>query len=191
MRRKATVAAVTALSAVALAILLSAADPHTNVTQDLVPTKRLMLPMGEIAYFSTTGTAVDITAQSDGSTNMVKAAPVTALSTGGMDFDNGGADNGRLRYTGATTRMFHVACTMSFSAASVNDQLVLGVAKGGTVIAASKAINHTQLTTETQSTALHVMIELAANEYLEIFVGNLTSASDATLKTMNLFAMGM
>lgn len=43
----------------------------------------------------------------------------------------------------------------------------------------------------TGSTALHVMAELATNDYLELYIGNLTDADDFTIKTLNLFALGM
>jgi hypothetical protein len=147
--------------------------------------------MGEVAYFDLTGTAVTIAAQSDGSTNMVVAAPTTALSAGAYEFDNGGSNNGRLRYTGAVTKMFHVACTISISPASVTDLFVLGVAKGGTVIAASKVLQKITTGGDIQSTAMHVMAELATNEYLELYVGNTTDTDDLTIHTLNLFAVGM
>jgi hypothetical protein len=66
---------------------------------------RLMLPMGEVSYFDTTGTAVAIAAQSDGSTNMVVVAPASTLNAD-SEFDNGGSNNGRLRYTGISQECF-------------------------------------------------------------------------------------
>jgi hypothetical protein len=87
--------------------------------------------------------------------------------------------------------MFHVACTISFSAAEANDLFVFGVAKTGTVIATSKVLYKTINAGDTRSTALHVMVELGTNDYLELYVGNLTDTGDLTIKTINLFAMGM
>jgi hypothetical protein len=146
-------------------------------------------PMGEISYFSMTGTAVVIAAQSDGSTNMVKVALVT---TGNFacGFDNGGADNGRLRYIGAATRDFHIACTWSAVGGVATDRLVFGIAKNGTVIAASKVLQDVSASV-VQGNAIHVMAELATNDYLELFVGNTTDTDDPTVYNLNLFAMGM
>ena len=151
---------------------------------------RLMLPMGEISYFNMTGTAVVIVAQSDGSTNMVKAAPTTTLDND-KEFDNGGADDGRLRYIGATTRSFHVACTISVAPASANDTFVFGVAKNGTVLAASKVLIQATTAAGIRSTAMHAMVSLATNDYLELFVGNTTDTDDCTVHSLNIFAMGM
>jgi len=151
---------------------------------------RLMLPMGEISYFDLTGTTVAIAAQSDGSTNMVKAAPATTLNND-KDFDNGGANDGRLRYTGATTRTFHVACTISIAPDAANDTFVCGISKSGTVVAASKVLLQATTMAGIRSTALHVMVSLATNDYLELYIGNITDADDCTVHSLNIFAMGM
>jgi len=152
------------------------------------PYGRWMLPMGEVSYFDTTGTTVTISAQSDGSTNMVKAA-VTTAGNFDHEFDNGGADNGRLRYTGAVTKVFHVACTWSSKGAASN-RYVIGVAKNGTVVAASKVMQ--DLTTSSvQGNAIHVVVTLATNDYLELYVGNTSGTNNATLMSLNIFAMGM
>lgn len=151
---------------------------------------RLLVPMGEISYFSMTGTAVAIAAQSDGSSNMVVCPPVTTLNND-MEFDNGGSNNGRLRYTGETTKTFHVACTITIAPVAANDTFVFGVAKGGTVIAGSKVLVQAINSAAMRSTAMHVMVSLATNEYLELYVGNTTDADDVTIHSLNLFAMGM
>lgn len=148
-------------------------------------------PMGEVSYFDMTGTSIAIAAQSDGSSNMVKVNPTTTLSSLCEDFDNGGANDGRLRYTGRKTKLFHVACTISLAPSAAADTFVFGVAKGGTVIAASKVLYKVLNAGDTRSTALHVFVQLATNEYLELYVGNTTDADDLTIKSVNLFAMGM
>jgi hypothetical protein len=147
--------------------------------------------MGEINYFNTTGTAITISAQSDGSTNMVLVNPTTALSSGEYEFDNGGGNTGRLRYTGTTTKMFHIACTISFSPDNANDEFVVGVAKNGTVISTSKIISKARGIGETSTTALHVMAEMATNDYLELYVGNISGTGNFTIKTLTMFAMGL
>lgn len=158
---------------------------------DTRPYGRLMLPMGEVNYFNTTGTLVSIATVSDGSTNMVKVAPTTTLNND-LEFDNGGANNGRLRYTGATTKMFHSAFTISMDGEGAGTNLyVFGFAKNGTVVSNCKVIQSIAVSNDTQSTALHCMISLATNDYLELYVGNLSDADDITVKTVNLFAMGM
>jgi len=145
-------------------------------------------PMGEVSYFNTTGTAVTISAQSDGSTNMVKVAPVTSGNFH-YQFDNGGANDGRLRYTGSETLFFHIALTWSAKGAA-NNRFVLGVAKNGSVIASGKVIQDLT-TTSVQGSAIHVAVSMVTNDYLELFVGNLSAVNNVTVLTLNLFAMGM
>jgi hypothetical protein len=157
----------------------------------ITPIGRIIVPMGEISYFSTTGTAVSIASQSDGSTNMVVVNPVTALSSDIYEFDNGGSNNGRLRYTGVTAKMFHVACTISMAPVSANDVFVAGIAKNGAVIPASKVLFQAVNASQARSTALHIMVELETNDYLELYIGNTTDADDVTMLTETLFAMGM
>lgn len=147
-----------------------------------------VFPMGEISYFNTTGTAITIGAQSDGSTNMVVVNPTTALTAMSQDFDNGGSNAGRLRYTGVGTKMFHIAATLSGTAATANDVFVFGVAKGGTVIAESKVLGSSG---GTQFSSLHAFTSLANNEYLEVYIGNTSAGRNFTVKSLNLFAMGM
>ena len=150
-------------------------------------------PMGEISFFNGIPKIITISSLSNGSSNMVLCNPATVLSTDTMcmGFDNGGANSGRLRYTGAITRVFHVACTVSVGPVTSNDQFVFGVARNGTVIPASKVIQKTNNSGEVMSTALHVMVTLAHNEYLELYVGNMTAGRNAEIYSLNFFALGM
>lgn len=148
------------------------------------------MSMGEISYFSTTGVSIAIAAQSDGSSNMVVCNPTTTLN-GFNNFDNGGSNNGRLRYIGDKTMTFHTACTISIVPAGAADTFVFGVAKNGVVQAASKVLVKVINAGDTASTAMHLMVELAHNDYLEMFVGNTTDADDLTLKSLCLFAMSI
>ena len=152
---------------------------------------KVELPMGEVSYFNTTGTGVTISAQSDGSTNMVKCSVTSVLSDPCSCFDNGGANNGRLRYVETVTKDFHIACTISIAPEEANDTFVFGVAKNGTIIDSCKVLVKVLNAGDTRSTALHAFTSLATNDYLELYVGNTTDAGDVTIKTLTLFAMGM
>ncbi len=160
-------------------------------TGDVTPTKRLILPMGEINYFNTTGTSISIATQSDGSTNMVKVAPATTLSSDSYELDNGGANNGRLRYTGATTKMFHIAFSISMdSQGGGTNVYVFGIAKNGTV-GTCKTLQSIAANGQIGSTSLHCFLSLATNDYLELYTGNITDDDDITATSVNIFAMGM
>jgi hypothetical protein len=149
-------------------------------------------PMGEISYFnSSTGTPINISNQSDGSSNMKVCRPATTLLNRG-EFDNGGSNNGTLRYVGKNTKTFHIACTISGTLVSgTNKTLVFGIGKNGTVQSNSKVLNRFSSANDLQSTSLHVMLTLVPNDYLEFFVGNTTDSADFSFRTFNLVAIGM
>jgi hypothetical protein len=160
-----------------------------NIMGTFVP----QFPMGEISFFNGTPKIINISSISNGTTNMVLCNPSSVLTSDmmSMGFDNGGANSGRLRYTGSTTRVFHVACTISVGPVTSNDQFVFGVARNGTVIPASKVIQKTNNSGEIMSTALHVMVTLNHNEYLELYVGNMTAGRNVEIYSLNFFALGM
>lgn len=154
-------------------------------------------PLGEISYFSAdvpgrVGTNITFTNNSNGSSNMVLCQPITAF-VGRGDFDNGGSDNGRLRYIGKNAKTFHIACTVSgtLSTTGSSRTFVFGIAQNGGVIAASKILNRIATTTDMQSTALHLMVTMNPNDYLELYMGNVSNTSTFELFSFNLFALGM
>lgn len=159
-------------------------------------------PMGEVSYFNTTGTTVTIPYQyietpdvlptpNGGYNYMVPCNPTTVFAGMEMDFDNGGSNNGTLRYIGRTPRLCHIACTISVSPATANDEFVFGVAKNNTVVASSKIIQRAGATADAQSTAMHVVILLNYNDYINFYVGNDIAARNVVVKSLNLFALGM
>ena len=151
-------------------------------------------PMGEVSFFNVTGTAANVTGLSSGASGNDNMVPciVTTAYTGMTEFDNGGTNNGTLRYVGRTPRMMHIACTISVAPATSNDQFVFGVAKNGTLVNASKILQKMGNTSDIQSTAIHVVISMVYGDYLQLYVGNTTaSGRDVTIKSLNLFALGM
>lgn len=154
--------------------------------QDVAP---FVSVMGEVDYFNTTGTSVTIASTSDGSTNMV-AAVVASTTMASLYFDNGGANTGRIRYIGKLPRMLHLACSISVTPATSNDQFVLGIAKNGTVDPDCKAIQKMGTTADTQSTALHCMTDVVYGDYIELYVGNMSAGRNITIKSLNIGAVG-
>ncbi|HHT9138662.1 MAG TPA: hypothetical protein ACFYEK_15635 [Candidatus Wunengus sp. YC60] len=147
-------------------------------------------PMGEI-YFTdnSTGNSTGTTITTIGS--YVKAAGVTTFDPNSMFFGTSNTNN-KLIYTGTSTKTFHVAMTASYST-NIGDTVGLAIAKNGTTTGMEKSIikDYFPSSASVQSTAIHVMPVLNQNDYIEVFVTNLTSANTVTVKTLNMFAMGM
>lgn len=151
-----------------------------------------VFPLGDISFFNATTTSdIVINTSSDGSTFMSPLAPVTTFTgRAGGEFSNGGSDNGRLYYNGKNTKTFHIAGTITGHTNSASN-CVLGIALNGVVQPASKVLNRFSAASDNQSTAFHLMIDMAPGNYLQIYVGNVGGTSDFHIHSLNLFALGM
>jgi len=140
---------------------------------------------GQVSYFNTTGKAITIAGVSNGSTNMVKVDPTTAMLNA-LDFSNGGGNNGRLQYTGVVTKYFEVDATVTIDPATNNDSFVIGIAKNGTVDATSKAMQKCTNNGQNHGMSIHVLVQLAQNDYVEVYIGNMTNIANVTVKSLNI-----
>ncbi len=157
------------------------------VTGTTTPTGRVVLPIGQVGYFNTTGTLTTIASASDGTTNLVALAPTTTatIDTG---FDNGGSNNGALRYTGATTKYADIAVTASGTPATDNEVFVFAIAKNGTAIDGCQVLG---TLIGTRPVALHCVTTLAQNDVITLKAGNTTAGHDLTVKSLNIQALLM
>ncbi len=162
-------------------------------TERIEPIRVAQTPMGEI-HMEANATATDIVTQD----TYTKAGGTTTLGHN-VCFDM--PANNRLRYTCANTRNFHIGVTVVLSNASNGQIANLVVYKNGTVNASNEYTGGTALSNGTirltlktandlDSSAIHVMSELALNDYIEVAVKNETGATDVTVSEFNLFAMG-
>ena len=164
-------------------IAASALTASGNIT----PNGRMIMPVGQVDYFAMAGTLITIGSSSDGSTNMVAIAPTTT-ATIDTCFDNGGSNNGSLRYTCAASRYAHIAVTVSGTPATGNDIFVFGVAKNGVVGTGCKAVGSAS---GTQFSALHCIVSIAQNDVISLRIGNTTAARNFTAQSLNVQAVLM
>lgn len=150
----------------------------------------IQYPIGEISYFNVTGQTISITSSTtDGSSGMFLCNPATTFSSYSFGFSNGGADTGRLQYTGTVARTFRVTCTLS-AVASVSDAFIFELKKTGVYLPNSRIIQ--KLTaSDAQSATMNVFVTLAPDDYLELWVGNISGTGNVTIKSLNLFASGI
>ena len=149
-----------------------------------------MFPLGEVSYFDTNGKTIIITAQSNGTSNMVKVDPTTTFIQT-QDFSNGGSNDATLEYTGKIPKFFHIACSISMSATNPNDSFVYGVALNGVPQDSGKVISKLGQTSDTISTAMHIVLELNEGDEIEFYVGNLSGTGNAVIKSLNFVAVSM
>ncbi len=175
-------------------ILMNAKQAVTVVSDGtdwkVIGTHVPQFPMGEINYFDLTGQTINVTSMTtDGSSNMFLCNPSTTFSSGSFGFSNGGSNSGRLQYTETTTRTFHIACTVSVEP-TTSGTYIFELKKSGTIVSNSRVIQKFS-SSDTQSITIQAFVSLAPNDYLELWLGNTTATGNITVKSLNLFALGM
>lgn len=179
---------------------------NKTFTGTLTAEGRLMIPMGEISYYSSSelGLLIDITGQSTGTAlgtdNMIK------IDTGsGTEFVNdnfGLGANSTLTYQGTVGRYFHIALSFSYRPVNDKDVFIFGVARttdrnnDGSrtteVEDQSKLVITTGVQADYNSSAMHVLLWLDSDDSIDFYVGNMkTSGGDIYIKSFNFVAIGM
>lgn len=150
---------------------------------DVVKLERF--PMGEVSMNGNT-TLTSISAANV----WVKVAGASSFSSSSYQFSNG-LTNNRLVYTGTSTKMFHVACTMSVKSTASGSNLKAVLYKNGAPLTAGIIQTKMGSSTDIISTAIHVMTDMSTGDYLELWITNTVGSNDFTVTEMNLFAMGV
>lgn len=141
---------------------------------------------GEIYLTSTAAT--DLITQN----TPVKVAGTTSLSTAATSSDFDMPATNRLRYTGGTTMVMHCASSWSATGAGTNKTYNFYIYHNGSKLVESVVSRKLAVGADVGSSAIHVLVEMEQNEYLELFVECTdVSVSDITITTLNLFCMGM
>lgn len=134
---------------------------------------------GEIGqmYFSSNASATSV-AQAN---TFYKITGTTAAGSINQKFSH---SSNRLTYTGAITRAFKVTGIASVVANSGN-RVSLRVGKDGTTLAESDSKATISATNRFENLACHAIVELATNNYIELFVAN-DSVQNVTVEDLNV-----
>lgn len=140
---------------------------------------------GELTAPGTSSAAIAVA----GTYYLVATGGTTTL-TMGVNFDT--TANGRLRYIGTKTLMFHCGASLSFHYSAVATQLLsVRAAKNGTTIAASQ-LDRSITSAAVDSTAMHFMTTLATNDYLEIYATDDSGTNKTVIfDQINIFAVAI
>jgi hypothetical protein len=141
---------------------------------------------GVLSFFSLAGEAITISGTSDGTTNLVKVNATTTLDAVSSEFTAGGS-TARLQYTGDTTLKFRVSATVTLKATSTTSDVVLALTKSGSLIQPSRIISkltHNDLV----AFQIESVVSMAKDEYIEVFVGNLTGAQNLSVHALQIVA---
>jgi len=94
--------------------------------------------------------------------------------------------NNRLTYTGTKTRRFTVIGSMSVTAQSANKNFSFYIYKNGVRMAESEQAMRLASGVDKGSLTLSCTVQLAANDYIEIWAANTSDNSSMTVETLNL-----
>ena len=112
----------------------------------------------------------------------IKAAGSTTSSIITSKFTN--SDN-RATYNGALTKFFKVSASLSLTSGN-NRQLSIYIAKNGAVINDSIVNATASGNGRSENVVSHTLVELTADDYVEIFVANETDTQNITVTDLNV-----
>lgn len=97
--------------------------------------------------------------------------------------------NNRATYTGSKTRSFEISAIATITSASDGDNVAIKIYKNGSEILGTRSVGVTRVAlgaNKADNIATQTIVELSTNDYLEIFVANLTDTSDVTVSDLNV-----
>lgn len=97
----------------------------------------------------------------------------------------GGVDN-RIQYLGNSRKFFKVTGSASFQASASNTIYVFYIAKNGTVVNQSKVYVNSNSTTDVLAVPFQSIIELAPNDYIEVFAQRFSGTGNILTVSLNL-----
>lgn len=129
-----------------------------------------------------TSLSEDTPVKADGTTTLVDANDVDMPA------------NNRLRYTGTDTQTFFVSCNISKQADGNKKQYLYSIRKNGSDVPSILAAEHHvegNSSNELNSTTITGTVELATNDYVELWVENIENGDDVTIWYMNMTIMSI
>lgn len=118
-----------------------------------------------------------------------KIAATTTASGMAVSFTEG--TTSRLTYTGTATSHAHIAVTLSVSqAVGANRDLRFKLYHNGVAVNSTEVIMTTASAIKV-STAMHADVELATNDYIEVYAQNDGGSGDIIIYGLYIFALGM
>lgn len=175
-------------------IILSHAKESISLISDgadwkVIGTYLPQLPIGEISYFDTAGTIVAINSPTtDGNSNMFLCNPNTVLSSNSIGFNM--LENGKIQYTGTTTRSFRISATIS-AIPDTSGSFIYEFKKTNTNFLLNSRVIQNLSSSEIQTSTIQVFVTLAPNDYIELWMGKIGGTANVTIKSLNLFALGI
>lgn len=94
--------------------------------------------------------------------------------------------NNRLTYTGRKTRRFQVICSLSMLATANNKNFSFYISRNGVLLPESRQLFRLGSNTDRGTVTLSCTVELATNQFIEVWAENNTDNTQITVESMNL-----
>ena len=153
---------------------ISIADGGTGVTQSAY---------GECYISSVTATTIGTTG------DFVKVAGTTTAGTSLSNFTHPASN--RLTYTGTATRKFLITTALSFHGSATNDYKFAFHKNASSLLSASIISTTGAGTGDLAHVSCQTIVELATNDFIEVFVTNADAPNNATIDFMNMVAVAI
>ena len=141
---------------------------------------RGVLNSAVVGYYTMTENATATVIES--TSVAVKAAGTTTSQAVTQRFTH---SNNRLTYTGALSRTARVSVILGFTTGA-NDRVGVYIAKGGTVISFSESYATANTAGRVESVSGQVIVSLATNDYIEVFVQNESGIRNITVTELSV-----
>lgn len=135
-------------------------------------------------YFMTNNTTVTTITTVDTAVKVLGATTANAINQKFTHTDN------RLTYVGALIRDFQVTATISLTSGN-NKVIGVYVAKNGVIITSSEMYSTTSGSGRAESVTCQTILELAENDYVEIWVENSSNNDDITVEYLNVICKSL
>ena len=122
-------------------------------------------------------------------TNIIAANTPIKISgaTSGLNlFRASSPTDNRIVYNGTKTRYFSYTGSISVTATANNRRFVFYIAKNGTILPESEQSRKIANGADRGSISISGVVQLAPNDYVEVWVENINDATDITIESMNL-----
>ena len=111
----------------------------------------------------------------------VKALGTTTADSNNSKFTH---TNNKLTYTGAFNTSFLVSANTAVRSGASNQNISIGIAKNGTILANSEMTIRTSTSNQEHPGSTQYQIDLVTNDYIELFVKN-TQQTDVRVSDLN------
>lgn len=106
-------------------------------------------------------------------------------------FSVGGTNNVNLIYDGANTTKVLIQAIACVGSATGSETISIGIGKNGTLISNTEVHTVTHAITVPMNIVTSTIVEMATNDYIQLFVGNESSAGNITVEYGRLVATGL